>query len=357
MVLYLSGGTAAGTHLFGRGYLSCSRMLESDFLMALVERTNHVGAENASDVFVKKLNDFMKHALGERSKRRMSSGDRKDFFRNFVNARIDNPIALVGGGGTMGFGLLMEWLKIGLPPSSFVIVDPKESRHLNRAAKREGIPCLTDIDQLRAASAIFLAIKPQEANDVVPRLKRLIGNHSLVVSIMAGKSIQFISRAIDHKNPGIVRAMPNLPGTIGRGITAAVRNHAVTLDQFELAELLLLGTGKVVWVQESLMDAITAVSGSGPAYTFYLTECLARAGERVGLPSKLAAELAHETVAGSGELLHRSPKDAATLRAEVTSRGGTTEAALKVLEAANGLESLMNRAVAAATKRANELGE
>jgi len=120
---------------------------------------------------------------------------------------------------------------------------------------------------------------------------------------------------------------------------------------------LLLATGKVVWVEEGFMDAITAVSGSGPAYTFLLAECLAIAGESVGLPARLAMELAHETVAGSGELLSRSTESAATLRANVTSRGGTTEAALRILQGPDGLDSLMRRAVAAATKRARELGE
>jgi pyrroline-5-carboxylate reductase len=278
--------------------------------MALIEKT-----DQHSDLFVRKLNDFLKDALADDPRRPTGRGARKAFLRDFVYARINAPIALIGAAGTMGFGLLMEWLKIGLPSSSFVLVDPKESRQLERAARRENIICYDNIDQLSSASAIFLAIKPQDAREVVPRLKRLIGNDTLIVSIMAGKSIQFISKALDHRNPGIVRAMPNLPGTIGRGITAAVKNDAVTNGQMQLAELLLLAIGKVVWVEEQFMNAITAVSGSGPAYTFYLAECLAMAGESVGLPAKLAIELAHETVAGSGELLSRAAVTAATLRA------------------------------------------
>ena len=150
--------------------------------------------------------------------------------------------------------------------------------------------------------------------------------------------------------------MPNTPAAVGRGITVAVANRAVTSAQRGLANALLTAIGAVEWVEdETLIDAVTAVSGSGPAYVFLLAESLARAGERAGLPAALAVRLARDTVAGSGELLHRSTLDAAVLRRNVTSPGGTTEAALNVLMAADGLDPLMERAVAAATKRSREL--
>jgi pyrroline-5-carboxylate reductase len=154
----------------------------------------------------------------------------------------------------------------------------------------------------------------------------------------------------------IIRAMPNTPAAIGRGITVAAPNARVTPAQRQLADALLAATGAVEWIgDEGLMDAVTAVSGSGPAYVFLLAESLARAGAKAGLPADLAARLARATVAGSGELLRHSPLDAATLRHNVTSPGGTTAAALDVLMAADGLDPLMERAIAAAAKRGREL--
>jgi pyrroline-5-carboxylate reductase len=152
--------------------------------------------------------------------------------------------------------------------------------------------------------------------------------------------------------------MPNTPAAVGRGITVAVANEKVSAGQRDLAQLLLTAIGSVEWINdEALMDAVTAVSGSGPAYVFLLAEALARAGEAAGLPAMLAETLARATVAGSGELLHRSPLDAATLRQNVTSPGGTTAAALEVLRSAEGLETLLTKAVAAATKRSRELAD
>jgi pyrroline-5-carboxylate reductase len=152
--------------------------------------------------------------------------------------------------------------------------------------------------------------------------------------------------------------MPNTPAAIGRGITVAVAAKDVADAQREAADALLRATGSVEWVDdEGLMDAVTAVSGSGPAYIFLLAEELARAGVAAGLPEALATKLARETVSGSGELLHRSELSAATLRQNVTSPGGTTAAALEVLLGADGLQSLMTRAVAAATRRSRELAK
>jgi pyrroline-5-carboxylate reductase len=176
-----------------------------------------------------------------------------------------------------------------------------------------------------------------------------------VVSIMAGTTIASIDAVCGGM---VVRAMPNTPAAIGRGITVAVAASRVSSAQRATADALLRGTGSVEWISdESLMDAVTAVSGSGPAYIFLLAEELARAGVEAGLPPELATRLARETVSGSGELLHRSELSSATLRQNVTSPGGTTAAALEVLMAKDGLQPLLTRAVAAATRRSKELAK
>jgi pyrroline-5-carboxylate reductase len=201
---------------------------------------------------------------------------------------------------------------------------------------------------------MVIAVKPQAAPDVLPPLASLIDTKTVVVSIMAGRTIGFIEKHL----PGaaVVRAMPNTPAAIGRGITVAVGNARVRAPARKLAQGLLAATGSVEWVNdEALMDAVTAVSGSGPAYVFLLAEAMAQAGVAAGLPPALAERLARETVAGSGELLHRSDLAAAILRQNVTSPGGTTAAALAVLMGHDGVEPLMTRAVAAATKRGREL--
>jgi pyrroline-5-carboxylate reductase len=197
-------------------------------------------------------------------------------------------------------------------------------------------------------------VKPQTAPDALPLLAALIDQKTLVVSIMAGRTIGFLEQHLP--NAAIVRAMPNTPAAIGRGITVAVGNHRVKTSARKLAHGLLAATGSVEWVNdEALMDAVTAVSGSGPAYVFLLAEAMAEAGVAAGLPAALAEKLARETVAGSGELMHRSPLSAATLRQNVTSPGGTTAAALEVLMGQGGVAPLMTKAVAAATKRGKDL--
>jgi pyrroline-5-carboxylate reductase len=189
----------------------------------------------------------------------------------------------------------------------------------------------------------------------VPALAPCLGATTVVVSIMAGRTLGFLERALPQR-VAVVRAMPNTPAAIGRGITVAVPNIKVSARQRELVHALLVATGTVEWIaDEALMDAVTAVSGSGPAYVFLLAEALARAGAAAGLPADLAARLARATVAGSGELLTCSTLEPAVLRHNVTSPGGTTAAALDVLTAEDGLDPLMRKAVAAATKRGREL--
>ena len=251
------------------------------------------------------------------------------------------------GAGKMGAALLEGWLGLGLDPARVVVLEPAPSAALATLAAR-GLRVNPELASLGEAAVVVLAVKPQTAPEAVPGLKTLIGSATLVVSIMAGRTLRFLGDAL----PGaaLVRSMPNTPAAIGRGITVAVANRGVTAAQRDLAHRLLAATGAVEWVDdEGLLDAVTAVSGSGPAYVFLLAESLARAGAAAGLPPDLAARLARATVEGSGELMHRSPLDPAALRQNVTSPGGTTAAALEVLMAPNGMQPLLTRAVAAAT--------
>jgi pyrroline-5-carboxylate reductase len=262
------------------------------------------------------------------------------------------PVALVGA-GKMGGALLEGWLARGLAPAQAVVIDPQPSVEIQALAGR-GVWLNPDRAAAPQARVVVVAVKPQVAADVLAQVGGLVGEGTLVVSIMAGKTLAFLDSAL----PGAaaVRAMPNTPAAIGRGITVAVPNARVTAAQRQLAHDLLAASGAVEWIDdEALMDAVTAVSGSGPAYVFHLVEALAKAGAAAGLPPQLAATLARATVTGSGELLHRSPLDPATLRQNVTSPGGTTAAALNVLMAEDGLGALFTRAVAAATKRSREL--
>ncbi len=266
----------------------------------------------------------------------------------------DSPGALVlVGAGKMGSALLDGWLRLGLRPANVAVIEPHPSPQITALADR-GLRLNPAIRGLPSAAAIVIAVKPQVAADVVPAAAPIITPSTLVVSIMAGRTLDFLASALNTPC-ALVRAMPNTPAAIGRGITVAVARGA-TEKQRELADGLLAATGAVEWVDdEALMDAVTAVSGSGPAYVFLLAEALADAAIAAGLPPALAEKLARETVAGSGELLHRSGLTAATLRENVTSPGGTTAAALAVLMGRNGLVPLMKEAVAAATKRSREL--
>jgi pyrroline-5-carboxylate reductase len=266
---------------------------------------------------------------------------------------ISKPIVLVGA-GKMGAALLQGWLAGGLDPARLIVLEPQPADEI-KALTARGVR-INPAAKASEPGAIILAVKPQVADAAVPPLAAIAGASSVVVSIMAGKTLGFLERALP--NAALVRAMPNTPAAIGRGITVAVGNSRVTAAQRDLAQRLLGATGKVEWVSdEKLMDAVTAVSGSGPAYVFLLAESLTRAGVAAGLPPDLAAKLARETVAGSGELLHRSSVDPATLRQNVTSPGGTTAAALEILMAADGLDPLLAKAIAAAAKRSRELAK
>ncbi|KQO82210.1 pyrroline-5-carboxylate reductase [Rhizobium sp. Leaf262] len=263
------------------------------------------------------------------------------------------PVVLIGA-GNMGGALLSGWLKKGVAGSSIIVVDPGPSDAMMSLICESGATHLTQAPTDKTAGILFLAIKPQLMDAVLPPLKPIVGPQTVVVSIAAGKTLSGIEALLGKS--AAIRAMPNTPAMVGRGVTGAYANEVVTEQQRSLVETLLKVSGPVEWVAtEADIDAVTAVSGSGPAYVFYLVECMAEAGRKAGLPADLAMRLARETVAGAGELLHQSPEEASRLRKNVTSPGGTTAAALSVLMADEGMQPLFDKAIAAAKKRAEEL--
>lgn len=262
-----------------------------------------------------------------------------------------NGLVLLGC-GKMGSALLEGWLAQGLPAASVWVVDPQPSDWV----KTQGV-------QLNAAlpadpAIVLIAVKPQMMREALPSLVALGGGRTLFLSIAAGTTLATFE-AVLGAGTRIIRAMPNTPAAVGRGITAITGNALATEDDMALAEALLSAVGQVVRLQgEHQMDAVTAVSGSGPAYVFHLIEAMAAAGEAEGLPADLAMQLARATVTGAGELAHRAPESASQLRINVTSPGGTTAAALAVLmDAATGFPALLKRAVKAAADRGRELGK
>jgi pyrroline-5-carboxylate reductase len=265
---------------------------------------------------------------------------------------LQGRILLVGA-GKMGGALLQGWLALGISPEKLVVIEPQPSTDIT-ALTVQGLQLNPSKPSEREVAALLLAVKPQTAPEVLPSVRPFIGTGTVVVSIMAGRTLRFLESALPHA--AIVRAMPNTPAAIRRGITVAVPNARVAPEQRDLVDTILSAVGSVEWIgDEALMDAVTALSGSGPAYVFLLAEAMARAGHAAGLPPGLAETLARVTVAGSGELLHHSSLPPASLRQNVTSPGGTTAAALEVLMGRNGLQELMTEAIAAATERSREL--
>ena len=261
-------------------------------------------------------------------------------------------VIVLAGAGKMGGSMLTGWLAQGCAPERVVVVEPTPSDEI-RALAAQGVRINPPQQEIGDVAAMVIAVKPQTFRDAAITLKSYVGAETLVLSVMAGITIKTISEACGGR---VVRTIPNTPAAIGRGITAAVAAGDVAEAQRNLADALLRATGAVEWIDdETMIDAITAVSGSGPAYVFLLAEELANAGIAAGLPAGLATRLARATVTGSGELLHRSDLDAATLRQNVTSPGGTTAAALQVLMGEDGFRPLLTRAIAAATARSKEL--
>ena len=271
---------------------------------------------------------------------------------------IDGTL-LLAGAGNMGIAMLAGWLEGGLDAKQIVVQDPAPPPRAMELLGKHGIaahPAIASLPQPPAV--IMVAVKPQVMDEVFPPLAQLAGKSTVVLSIAAGRTIAGFEKHLPA-GTAVVRSMPNTPAAIGRGVTVCVGNAHVTSTQRATCDALLRAVGEVAWVDdEGLIDAVTAVSGSGPAYVFHLAECLAEAGIKAGLAPELAQKLARCTVAGSGELLHRSDLGADTLRQNVTSPGGTTFAALQVLMAEkDGLAKLMREAVAAATRRSRELAK
>ncbi|WP_225029374.1 pyrroline-5-carboxylate reductase [Xinfangfangia pollutisoli] len=256
------------------------------------------------------------------------------------------------GCGKMGSALLAGWLAAGLPAASIWVIEPNPTDWLKDSGVHlnQGLP--------KAPAVALLAVKPQMMGAALPALQALGGGGTLFVSIAAGTTIATFEAALGAGTP-IVRTMPNTPAMVGRGITAICGNAHVNAEGLALAEALMQAVGQVVRLEgEHQIDAVTAVSGSGPAYVFHLIEAMAAAGEAEGLPADVAMQLARATVCGAGELAQRSPDSAAQLRINVTSPGGTTAAALAVLmDPATGFPPLLKRAVKAAADRGRELGK
>jgi pyrroline-5-carboxylate reductase len=264
-----------------------------------------------------------------------------------------SPLALVGA-GKMGGALVAGWLDNGLDPKAVLVFDTQAPEDSLAFLKRAGVLVAPAPEPGRQAAVIVVAVKPQIIKSVLPTLRPLIGAKTIGVSIAAGATLATLEGGLGPI--GLVRAMPNTPAQVGRGITAVVANRHVDVPGRALIGALLDAVGTTVWVDdEAMIDAVTAVSGSGPAYVFLLAECLEAAGIEAGLPPAVAAELARATVAGAGELLYRSELPAEQLRKNVTSPNGTTAAALEVLMGEGGLRALMVKAVAAAAKRSREL--
>jgi pyrroline-5-carboxylate reductase len=266
-------------------------------------------------------------------------------------------LALVGA-GKMGGAMLRGWIERGLEPSHLSIIDPSVSSEIAALAASRGIALNPRRADRAAPEVLVLAIKPQMLEAIAPEIADLARTQTLIVSILAGKTIANLEARLPDAR-SFVRAMPNTPAAVGRGVTGAAASPSVTAHQRDLAQALLSSIGQFSWLpDESLIDVVTALSGSGPAYVFALVEAMAEAGAALGLPQEIAERFARATVEGAGELMFReSETPASRLRENVTSPGGTTAAALAVLTGAGGLAPLMRRAIAAAHRRAGELAD
>ena len=264
------------------------------------------------------------------------------------------PPLLLLGCGKMGGAMLAGWLERGLPPES-VVVEPQAAATAAFAGRVRIVPDVSAVPGGFAPGAVILAIKPQEAAAALPALRHLARPGVVFLSIMAGRSIAGM-RGLLGEAAAIVRAMPNTPAAVRQGFTVACAGPGVAPDQRALCDALLTSIGEAAWVEdEALLDAVTAVSGGGPAYVFLLAEVMEQAALAEGVPAGLARRMARATVAGSGALLAASAEDAGALRRAVTSPKGTTERALAVLMREEAWPALMREAIAAATARSREL--
>lgn len=268
------------------------------------------------------------------------------------------PLRLIlVGGGKMGSAMLEGWLQRDLAAEDVLVVEPfaETADLISQKLGVNTVSSAADIPADAEPETIVLAVKPQMMDEAIDDYERFVSDECVFVSIAAGKTINYFEGHLG-KSASIVRAMPNTPAAVGRGITVCCPNPNVSDAQRAWADTLLKSVGVVEWVDdEGHLDAVTAVSGGGPAYVFLLVEVMAKAGVDAGLPEDLSMRLARTTVAGAGELLHHSTEEAATLRKNVTSPAGTTYEALQVLMADDALQPLMTEAIKQATKRSREL--
>jgi pyrroline-5-carboxylate reductase len=272
-----------------------------------------------------------------------------------TSPNLTGRLVLIGA-GKMGTAMLQGWLEAGVKASQVVIFDPAPPPETIALIAQHSISHNPRADGIDAIEAILVAIKPQMVDGVLPAMAALAKDKPLVVSVVAGKTIAAFQGHFGAGTP-VIRTIPNTPAAVGRGITAMAASSEVSAGQMDLASALLTSLGEVVRVDnESLIDACTAISGSGPAYIFYMAECMTAAGIELGLPADIAEQLARATVSGAGELMRATGIEAGTLRENVTSPKGTTHAALQVLMADDdGMKQLMIRATAEAEKRSREL--
>jgi pyrroline-5-carboxylate reductase len=262
------------------------------------------------------------------------------------------PVVLIGA-GKMGLALARGWIAGGLPADHLVLVDPFAGDAAKAFASETGVRLLKTVDHV-LTHVLVIAVKPQSMAEALAQVKHAVGLQTLVISIAAGVPLKTLSAGLDTQR--VIRCMPNTPAQLGKGITGAVGLGIKDADR-AVADALLGAAGQVVWFDaESKLDAVTAVSGSGPAYVFYLVEALAVAGMRQGLDPGQAMQLARQTVVGAAALMEADSQSVSVLRENVTSPKGTTAAALAVLMGPDGLEALMDRAVLAARLRSEELG-
>lgn len=259
---------------------------------------------------------------------------------------------LLVGCGKMGGAMLDGWLSRGLASADILVAEPVEALRPGRPGLR-AVAATSQIAE--TPEIVVLAVKPQTMDAVLPDLRRFADAGAVFLSIAAGKTLKYFAGHLGTA-ARVVRAMPNTPAAVRQGITVACASQGVTAAQKKRCQDLLEAVGEALWVEdESLMDPVTALSGSGPAYVFLLVEAMAAAGAKLGLTPEMAMQLARATVSGSGELLKQSSEPAAQLRVNVTSPGGTTAEALKVLMAADGIQPVFDKALAAASRRSKEL--
>ena len=265
----------------------------------------------------------------------------------------ERPLVLVGA-GKMGGAMLAGWIASGVEPQSVLVIDPNPSEELLALSEKQGVAHAPALPGGLSAGVLLLALKPQVMAAALPAFAGGVASDTLVISVAAGTPVATFEAAFG--DVPIVRVMPNTPSQVGRGMSVGFANARTDKAQRETVDALMAAIGATAWVErEEDINAVTAVSGSGPAYVFYLVEAMAEAGRKAGLDAELAMKLARQTVCGAGELLYQSDLPAEQLRRNVTSPNGTTAAALDVLMSEDGIQPVMDKAVAAAKRRSEEL--